>query len=353
MLTVIANGLIRLFGAKPGVRTPFVTEDELRLMVEVSEEEGVVEEEERAMIDNIFELNDTTVREVMVPRIDIVAIRADATVAEATRMVLEGGQSRVPVYEETLDEIVGLLYAKDLLRAMAAGQPSRPVRELVRKPYFVPETKRLDDLLRELQKQRVHLAIVVDEYGAVAGLVTIEDLVEEIIGDIQDEYDTEEQLFERVGENEFIVDAKISVGDFSELVGRELPEGEYDTLGGFVYAQLDKIPTIGDTIRFEDLTITVLDTKGRRVRKVKVVRHSPHQPQGEENEEHTVAPDGSEAKRDVRDGTTRTNGVAANGTNTNGTKPGGAATNGASERAGRMTDAERIQSRPPTTEGES
>ncbi len=349
-LTVIANGLLRLFGAKPGVRTPFVTEDELRLMVEVSEEEGVVEEEERAMIDNIFELNDTTVREVMVPRIDIVAIEADATVATATRMVLEGGQSRVPVYEDTLDEIVGLLYAKDLLRAMAAGQPSRPVRELVRKPYFVPETKRLDDLLRELQKQRVHLAIVVDEYGAVAGLVTIEDLVEEIIGDIKDEYDVEEQLFERVGDNEFIVDAKISIGDFGELVGRELPEGEYDTLGGFVYAQLDKIPTIGDTIKYEDLTITVLDTKGRRVRKVKVVRHPPHQHQGDEAEEQKVAPSGPEAKRD---GTSRANGAAANGTKANGAKPSGAATNGASERAERTTDAERVQSRPPATESES
>jgi CBS domain containing-hemolysin-like protein len=351
LLTVISNGLMRLFGAKPGAKTPFVTEDELRLMVEVSEEEGVVEEEEREMIDNIFELNDTTVREVMVPRIDIVAIEADATVAEATRVVLQGGQSRVPVYEDTLDEVGGLLYAKDLLRAMAAGQSSRPVRELVRKPYFVPETKRLDDLLRELKKQRVHMAIVVDEYGGVAGLVTIEDLVEEIIGDIKDEYDIEEQLFERLSENEFLIDAKISVYEFGELVGRELPEGDYDTLGGFVYAQLDKIPTIGDVINFEDLTITVLDTKGRRVRKVKVVRHEPHGPEDEVTEAAAAADETQRAgSNPPANGSNEgaTNGAPANGAASNGTKASGTGKTGARERNGRTTSADRIPSRPPS-----
>jgi CBS domain containing-hemolysin-like protein len=275
-LTYISSGLIRLFGGKPGAKTPFVTEDELRLMVEVSEEEGVLEEEEREMIDNVFELSDTAVREVMVPRIDMVAVEADVSVEEATRVVLQGGQSRVPVYDDSIDDILGVLYAKDLLRVLATGQKPPSVRGLVRPAYFVPESKRLDDLLRELQQQRVHMAIVVDEYGAVSGLVTIEDLVEEIIGDIKDEYDVEEQLFERVSDNEFIIDAKLAVDEFDELVGRELPEGEYDTLGGFVYAQLDKIPTIGDVLSYEDLTITVLDTKGRRVTKVKVVRHPPN-----------------------------------------------------------------------------
>jgi putative hemolysin len=275
LLTIISNGLIRALGGKPRAKTPFVTEDELRLMVEVSEEEGVLEEEEREMIDNVFELSDTTVREVMVPRPDIVAIEADATVEEATRVVLQGGQSRVPVYDDTLDDIVGVLYAKDLLRELAKGEKAQTVRHLVRQAYFVPESKRLDDLLRELKKQRVHMAVVVDEYGAVSGLVTIEDLVEEIIGDIKDEYDIEEALFERVGENAYIFDAKINAYEFGEIIGRELPEGDYETLGGFVYAQLDKIPTIGDTVDFEDLTLTVLDTKGRRITKVKVVRRQP------------------------------------------------------------------------------
>ncbi len=275
-LTWITGGLVRLFGGRGTHRvSPFVTEDELRLLVEVSEEEGVLEEEEREMIDNVFELSDTAVREVMVPRVDMVTVEADTPVEEATQMVLQGGQSRVPVYDDTLDNIIGVLYAKDLLRVYASGQKPATVRHLVRPAYFVPESKRLDDLLRELQQQRVHMAIVVDEYGSVTGLVTIEDLVEEVVGDIKDEYDIEEQLYERVGENEFIIDAKIDLDEFNELVDRELPEDGYETVGGFVYSQLDKIPTVGDTVRFQDLEFTVLATKGRRVTKIKVVRGLP------------------------------------------------------------------------------
>jgi len=209
----------------------------------------------------------------MVPRIDMVTIEADEPIDDGVGLILQGGQSRIPVYDGSIDNIIGVLYAKDLLRIVASGQHPTAVRSLVRPAYFVPESKRLDDLLRELQQQRVHMAIVVDEYGAVAGLVTIEDLVEEIIGDIQDEYDKEEQIFERLSENEYIVDAKISLDDFNELLDTELTGEGYETLGGFVYTQLDKIPTVGDTVTFENLTITVLATKGRRVAKVKVVRH--------------------------------------------------------------------------------
>jgi magnesium and cobalt exporter, CNNM family len=275
-LTWVTSGLVRLFGGRGTHRiTPFVTEDELRLLVEVSEEEGVLEEEEREMIDNVFELSDTAVREVMVPRVDMVTVEADTPTEEATRMVLQGGQSRVPVYDDTIDNIIGVLYAKDLLRVYASGQKPATVRHLVRPAYFVPESKRLDDLLRELQQQRVHMAIVVDEYGSVTGLVTIEDLVEEVVGDIKDEYDVEEQLYERVGENEFTIDAKIDLDEFNELMDRELPEDGYETVGGFVYSQLDKIPTVGDTVRFQDMEFTVLATKGRRVTKIKVVRGLP------------------------------------------------------------------------------
>jgi putative hemolysin len=275
LFTWISNGLIRLLGGKPGDRTPFVTEDELRMMVEVGGEEGVLEEDESEMLGAVFDLSETTVREVMIPRIDIVAVEADVSIEEATQVMLQGGQSRVPVYDDTLDEIVGVLYAKDLLRVYTDHERPPSVRALVRPAYFVPDSKRLDDLLRELRKARVHMAIVSDEYGSVVGLVTIEDVVEEIVGDIQDEYDTEEALFERVRENEYIIDAKLPIEEFDELVGRELPEGEYETLGGFVIAQLDKIPTPGDVVHFEDLTITVLGTMGRRVTKVRVVRQAP------------------------------------------------------------------------------
>ncbi len=274
-LTWITSGMVRLFGGgATQYSTRFVTEDELRLLVEVSEEEGVLEEEEREMIDNVFDLSDTAVREIMVPRIDMVTVEADDDMREVTQVILQGGQSRIPVYEDSIDNIIGVLYAKDLLRVFALSQQAT-VRSLVRPPFFVPESKHLDDLLREMQSQHVHIAIVVDEYGSVAGLVTIEDLVEEIIGDIQDEYDVEEQLSEQTGENEFILDAKVSLDEFEELLERELPEDGYETVGGFVIAQLDKIPSPGDTIRFEDMAFSVLGTKGRRITKLRVERGLP------------------------------------------------------------------------------
>ncbi|HEX6541444.1 MAG TPA: hemolysin family protein [Ktedonobacterales bacterium] len=277
VLTWITSGMVRLFGGHgTHYSTQFVTEDELRLLVEVGEEEGVLEEEEREMIDNVFDLSDTAVREIMVPRIDMVTVEADDDIRSATQVVLQGGQSRIPVYEDTIDNIIGVLYAKDLLRVYALGEQAS-IRSMVRPPFFVPESKRLDDLLREMQSQRVHMAIVVDEYGSVAGLVTIEDVVEEIIGDIQDEYDVEERLFEKLGENDFILDAKVSLDEFEELVERELPEDGYETVGGFVISQLDKIPSVGDTVRFEDMAFTVLGTKGRRITKLRVERGLPPQ----------------------------------------------------------------------------
>ena len=271
-LTFITGGIVRLFGGQTVRHGPFLTEDELRLLVEVGEEEGVLEEEEREMIHNVFELADTSVREVMVPRIDMVTIEADATLDEAIKLIIQGGQSRIPVFDDSIDNIIGVLYAKDLLRVMATGDRPKEVRSLVRPAYFVPETKRLDDLLHELQQQRVHMAIVLDEYGSVAGLVTIEDLVEEIIGDILDEYDREEKLFERVSDNEFIVDAKLSIGEVNEELETDLSGEDYDTLGGFIYSQLDKIPNMGDTVQYDGLTMTILGTKGRRITKVKIVR---------------------------------------------------------------------------------
>ena len=283
-LTWITSGMVRLFGAGgTHYSTQFVTEDELRLLVEVGEEEGVLEEEEREMIDNVFDLSDTAVREIMVPRIDMVTVEADDDIRNATQVILQGGQSRIPVYEDSIDNIIGVLYAKDLLRVYALSQ-QETIRSLVRPPFFVPESKRLDDLLREMQSQHVHIAIVVDEYGSVSGLVTIEDLVEEIIGDIQDEYDVEEQLFEQLGENEFILDAKLPLDEFEELLERELPEDGYDTVGGFVISQLDKIPSAGDTTRYEDMAFTVLGTKGRRITKLRVERSLPPVQPDDENE---------------------------------------------------------------------
>jgi CBS domain containing-hemolysin-like protein len=276
-LSAVTNFFVRLIGGQIKHRGPFVTEEELRLLVSVGEEEGVLEEEETEMIHSIFEFADTTVREVMVPRIDMVTLEADATVDEAVDLALQAGFSRIPVYKESIDEITGVLYTKDMLKELREDHNTLPVRDLVRPAYFVPETKKLDDLLREIQQKRVHMVIVVDEYGSVAGLVTIEDLVEEIVGDIQDEYDREEKLYEKVSENEYIFDAKINIDEFNELMDTKLDNTGYETLGGFLYAQLDKIPVVGDTIKFNNLTFTVLTTRGRRITQVRVVRDQKDQ----------------------------------------------------------------------------
>jgi putative hemolysin len=209
----------------------------------------------------------------------MVTLESTATVDEAVDVAMQGGFSRIPVYEESvgIDDIIGILYTKDMLRQLREGHNTLPIRELVRPAYFVPESKKLDDLLHEIRQRRVHMVIVVDEYGSVAGLVTIEDLVEEIVGDIQDEYDREEVLFERVNEYEYIFDAKISIDEFNEVMDTELESEYYDTLGGFLYDKLDKIPVSGDTITFGDLTYTVLATRGRRITKVRVVRNQPQE----------------------------------------------------------------------------
>src|SRR5579859_1451209 len=269
VLGKITNFLVRMLGGQVK-RGPFVTEEELRLLVTVGEEEGVLEEEETEMIHSIFEFADTTVREVMIPRIDMVTLESDATVDEAVDLALEAGFSRIPVYEENIDNIIGVLYTKDMLKQLREGHNSFLVRDLVRTAYFVPETKKLDDLLREIKQKHVHMVIIVDEYGSVAGLVTIEDLVEEIVGDIQDEYDREVKLYEKVSENEYIFDAKISIAEFNEIMGMELDDSDYETLGGFLYAQLDKIPTVDDTSTFDGVTFTVLSTRGRRITQVRV-----------------------------------------------------------------------------------
>jgi len=274
ILGKITNALVRLLGGQAVRHGPFVTEEELRLLVTVGEEEGVLEEAETEMIHSIFEFADTPVREVMIPRIDIVALESTITLNEAVDQALEGGFSRIPVYEETIDNIIGILYTKDMLKQLREGHAAQPIRNLVRPAYFVPETKKLDDLLREIRQKRVHMVIVIDEYGSVSGLVTIEDLMEEIVGDIQDEYDREEKLYEQVNAHEYIFSAKISIDEFNEIMDTKLEHEDYDTLGGFLYAQLDKIPVAGDTVTFGHYRFTILTTRGRRIVRVQVERLS-------------------------------------------------------------------------------
>jgi CBS domain containing-hemolysin-like protein len=253
-----------------GGQPPDEAEELLRL-VEMEEGEAF-EEDERQMIRGVIDLGETTAREIMAPRIDIVALEVDATLDDAMKLIVERGFSRIPLYQETIDNVLGMIYAKDLLRCVTEGR--RPaLADIARPAYFIPESKRVDELLEELRRSKVHIAIVVDEYGGTAGLVTIEDLLEEIVGEIQDEYDREEAPIERVTETEAILDARVSIDALAELFDFELEEQQdYDTIGGFVYHHLGKVPSAGDEVSVDGLTLRVLSVLGRRIKKVRATR---------------------------------------------------------------------------------
>lgn len=272
LLVWVGNRLAAPFGGVPLTGTALVTEEEIRTLVDAGEEEGVIEEDEKEMIYSIFELGETMAREVMVPRIDIVAIDVQTPPEEVVRVIAETGHSRIPVYEGTVDGIVGLVYAKDLLLYLQGDGPRPSLREMLRPAYFVPETKKVDDLLREMQQRRIHMAIVVDEYGGTAGLVTVEDILEEIVGEIQDEYDAEEPFFEQVGEGEYILDARMNLDDVNDLLGADLPTETADTLGGLIYDALGRVPVPGDSLQIGEWRVEVLTVSDRRIRKVRMAR---------------------------------------------------------------------------------
>ena len=272
----VARFLIRLANVvMPGKglpQGPFVTEQEIRAMAEVASEEEVIEEGEKDLIHSIFEFGDTLVREVMVPRPDIVAAPIDSSMRQVLDLVLRYGFSRIPVYRKTLDDIEGVVYAKDLLRHLHAGKENVPLDTIMREPYFVPETKKIDDLLREMQLRRVHIAIVTDEYGSVAGLVTIEDLLEELVGEIADEYDREEPQIEPVDENTYRVNGRLSIDELNELLDVKLPHDEWDTVAGLMNGLLGAVPTQGETVTFDNISFTAEKVQGRRIAKVLVRR---------------------------------------------------------------------------------
>ena len=274
-LTWTTRRISRLFGADVAAEER-ISSEELRLIIEQGGEQGILEAEEEQMIHAVIELGDQRIHEVMVPRIAMITLASSATFEEAIDIVVEEGHSRIPVYEGTIDEIVGILYAKDLLPFLKAGAPIRPpLRALLRTPVFVPESMSVDDLLHEFQRRKVHIAIVLDEYGGTAGLVTIEDLLEEIVGEIQDEYDEEQPLIVKISDNEARVDGRADVDDLSDLFDIEVAledEDEYDTVGGLIYHRIGGVPKPGDQVRVDGLTLTVETTDGRRVGKVLVVR---------------------------------------------------------------------------------
>jgi len=271
LLGLTLRFMTRLLGERPETKMTFA-EEELRLLVGVREENGAIEEEEKEMIASIFELGVTMAREVMVPRIDVVAVDVEVPLMDALDIILAKGHSRIPVYQGAIDNILGLLYAKDLLKYLRDGETTVDMRDILRPAFFIPESKKVDDLLQEMQRQKVHMAIVIDEYGGTAGLVTIEDLVEEIVGEIQDEYDLEESFIEVISDSEVIFNARVDLDDVNRMMAIELPTEESDTLGGLVYSQLGKVPDPGDVVTLDGVKIAVISVAGRRIKKVRVTK---------------------------------------------------------------------------------
>ena len=242
--------------------------------LDVQEEIGeeLLEHHEQAMIHAILHLDKTFVREIMVPRVDITSVGADAGVERAAARMLDAGHSRLPVYEETPDNIVGVLYSRDLLAEASRGGAGKSLADLMRSPFFVPETKRVDEMLQEFQERRVHMAIVVDEYGSLAGLVTIEDLLEEIVGEIEDEFDKGQPDIQRRADGTAVVEGKMSVDDFNDAFGAAVEGEGFDSVGGLLFARLGKVPSVGDVVEENGLELRVQSTSGRRVRRVGVRR---------------------------------------------------------------------------------
>ena len=265
----LANFIIPGKGIKQG---PFVSEEELLAMADAAVEEDVIERDERALIHGIIRFGDTVVREVMVPRPDMVAVEATAKTSEVMERAMEVGYSRIPVYDDGIDDVAGVVLLKDLVRAEREGKSDQEVRSLVREAHFVPETKKANDLLREMQLEKFHLAIVVDEYGGTAGLVTLEDLIEELVGEIVDEFDVDEKVIEPLSDGEYRVDARLPIDELNQLLNAELPTGDWDTVGGLVYDLLGHVPAEGETVETDGHRLTAEKVHRRRIGRVRVAK---------------------------------------------------------------------------------
>lgn len=275
VLSLVSSAAIRLLGGQVTDQGPFVTEEEIQILLHMGERSGAVDKQEKEMIQGVFEFGDTLVREVMVPRIDMVCLPVNAPLQRATDLILKTGHSRIPLFEDRVDRIVGILYAKDLLQHW--GHDELSLREICRPAFFVPETKRVSELFTELKKRKVHIAIVLDEYGGVAGLVTVEDLLEEIVGEIQDEYDREEPDIHVVSPTETLMNARVNLNYASKLLNCDFAADGVDTLGGYIYQILGRVPEVGARVRCQDLVFIVEEVQGHRIQKVRAMR----QPSGD------------------------------------------------------------------------
>lgn len=274
VLVLSTNGIVRLFGIDPNANEDTANEEEIRMMVDVGEKKGFIENSQREMINNIFEFDDIDAGDIMTHRVDMVAVEADEPIEAVLESAIEEGYSRIPVYDDEPDNIIGIVYVKDLLQYVGTEIPKgKTIREIMREAYLIPESKRCGELFTEMTEKRVQMAIVVDEYGGTAGIVTMEDLLEAIVGNIRDEYDIEEEDIARINDTTFTIDGITDIDELGELTGTHLPEGDYDTVGGFIISQLGYLPADGDldTVEYKNLRLTVLSVEdNKRIDKIKV-----------------------------------------------------------------------------------
>ncbi|MDP9388945.1 MAG: hemolysin family protein [Actinomycetota bacterium] len=277
-IRLLARGLIGLSNAiLPGKglkEGPYVSEEELLATVDVATEDEVIEHDERALIHSIIEFGDTVVREVMVPRPDMVAVEGSDRIGDVIEVAIAAGYSRIPVYDQGIDDVVGVVFTKDLMRAEREGRAAEEVRGLAREAHFVPETKRVNELLREMQREKFHMAVVVDEYGGTAGLVTLEDLIEELVGEIVDEFDVEEPGFEALSNGDVRVNARMPIDEVNDLIHADLPTGDWDTVGGLVFNLLGHVPTEGEKVETDGHCLVAEKVQGRRIGRVRIAKVS-------------------------------------------------------------------------------
>lgn len=269
VLMFISNLIIRIFGGKIDTSKPFITTDELKTIVTVSHEEGVIEEEEKEMIYNVFGFGDSFTKDVMIPRTDMIAVDANATYEEIIDLYKQEQFSRMPVYQESHDNIIGVIYVKDLLLKQLNPEDF-VMADLLRDVYFVHEFKRIDELFKEMRSKKIGMAIVVDEYGGTSGIVTLEDLIEEIVGDIDDEYDMTEDSFVKLNDKEYLVDGSFRISDFNDELHLDISSNEFDSIGGFIIGLLDRFPDEGEVVTYEGITFKVQETMNNRINKLKV-----------------------------------------------------------------------------------
>lgn len=283
-LSYITNGFLKFFHIKKRGKRIFDTQEEMLSMLEIGKEEGIIEKTEQKMIFSIFEFGDTLVREVMTPRVDIISLSVESTLDDVLKCIMNSNHSRIPIYENNIDNIIGILYIKDLFKIFSAKtEKTTDLQSILRNAYFVPETKRVDELFNEMQKNKIQIAMVFDEYGGLSGLITIEDILEEIVGEIQDEYEVEEKTSQKIGENAYLISGTLEVEDFNEHFNANFSDEEATTIGGIILEKLGRLPNPGEEISINKFKFIISKIRNRRIVQVKVIVKSGE----EKNEKRT------------------------------------------------------------------